>query len=199
MSSQFNYVTSLLGVSRLITSGLELTRSKTLKASLTSLTSLTLLIALVTSNNALAKRATHPPSDKATSHISLNNERCGRDSYEPNDRRYKARNISNELNTMREVSANLCTHDRDWYTVWLNHGELVELYVTASLETPPSLKVFAPRRRKPSGITRLMSPSQRRVKVYAKKAGRYRILVSGGREAQTRYRLSLKRPTRYGL
>lgn len=163
----------------------------TLKVILTStLYALTLLISSASPAAAERVRTVHKPNPEM---------RCGGDLYEPNDRRYKARNISNELNARREVSAQLCAQDRDWYTVWLNRGELVELHVTTSLERPPHIKVFAPRKRKPSGIMRRVSPSHRRVRVYAKSSGRYRVLVSGSEDAQTRYQLSLKRPTRYGL
>ena len=163
----------------------------TLKVALIStLHTLTLLI--LSASPAAAERV-------RTTHKTHSEMRCGGDLYEPNDRRYKARNISSELIARREVSAQLCAQDRDWYTVWLNQGELVELHVTTSLERPPHIKVFAPRKRKPSGITRRISPSHRRVRVYAKSSGRYRVLVSGSEDTQTRYQLYLKRPTRYGL
>ena len=178
-------------VNRVMSSLISLAQTSSCKHIMT-LTLSTLALFIVSAQHVYAERA-QPARSRATG------AKCGVDLYEPNNRRYKARNISNELNARREVNAQLCAQDRDWYTVWLNRGELVELHVTTSLELPPHIRVFAPRKRKPSGITRRVSPSHRRVRVYAKSSGHYRVLVSGSESAQTRYRLSMKRPTRYGL
>lgn len=127
------------------------------------------------------------------------NDPCGHDAYEPNNLRAKARNLSQELKDTREVSANLCKNDKDWYTVWLNRGELAEFNVITSLETPPQIKIFAPRKRKPRGISRRITPAHRQVRVYAKQSGRYRILLEKGGEARTRYQLYLRRLQPMGL
>lgn len=135
---------------------------------------------------------------EASSHLQRSPS-CGADAYEPNDRRARARNLSYELKHAREITAHLCRQDQDWYTVWLNQGELVEFHVTTPLESPPNIKVFAPRKRKPKGITRRLSPDHRQVRVYAQRSGRYRILVSGDQEERTQYQLYLRRsaPSQY--
>ena len=120
---------------------------------------------------------------------------CGADAYEPNNRRSRARNLSYELKHDREITAHLCRRDPDWYTVWLNQGELVEFHVTTPLERPPQIKVFAPRKRKPKGIARRLSPEHRQVRVYAQRSGRYRVLISGKYAERTQYQLSLRRST----
>ena len=120
---------------------------------------------------------------------------CGEDLYEPNNLRSRARNLSFELKNTREITAHLCRQDQDWYTVWLNQGELVEFHVIASLDVPPQIKVFAPRKRKPKGIARRLSPDHRQLRIYANRSGRYRILISGGRDARTQYQLYLRRPS----
>jgi len=123
---------------------------------------------------------------------------CGADQYEPNNLRARARNLSFELKNAREITAHLCRQDQDWYTVWLNQGELVEFHVVTPLETPPQIKVFAPRKRKPKGIARRLSPDHRQLRIYAQRSGRYRILISGGQDARTRYQLYLHRPSPTG-
>ena len=119
---------------------------------------------------------------------------CGIDRFEPNNSRARARNLSTELKDNREISAKLCQEDRDWYTVWLNRGELVEFQVYSPLDTPPKMKIFAPRKRKPSGVLKTLSPSSRALRIYAKKSGRYRLQLLSSREAQTSYILILHRP-----
>ena len=120
---------------------------------------------------------------------------CGADQYEPNNTRSRARNLSYDLKDTREITAHLCQKDQDWYTVWLNQGELVEFHVITPLEVPPLIKVFAPRKRKPKGIARRLSPDHRQVRIYANRSGRYRVLINGGREARTQYQLYLRRPS----
>ena len=135
-------------------------------------------------------------SKSSTETISLNiKQRCGEDHFEPNDYRSRARNLSSELKHTREISARVCAGDQDWYTVWINRGELVEFVISAPLEAPPLLKVYAPRKRKPSGILRTSAPSMRRLRLYAKKSGRYRIQVMPKRAASSSYILSLHRPS----
>lgn len=123
----------------------------------------------------------------------VNADPCGHDLYEPNNIRSRARNLSQELQGAREVEAHLCRGDQDWYIVWLNRGEIAEFNVVTPLDQPPRLKVFAPRRRKPGGISRRLTPGHRQVRVYAKQSGRYRFLLEGGREARLRYHLYLRR------
>lgn len=119
---------------------------------------------------------------------------CGDDLFEPNNIRSRARNLSAELKHEREVSAKVCQGDQDWYTVWLNRGDLVEFVVTSTLEPPPKVTVYAPRKRKPSGIVRRVSPSVRHLRVYAKTSGRYRLHIKPTREAWSAYTLSVNRP-----
>ena len=124
---------------------------------------------------------------------------CGHDSYEPNNFRARARNLSRELQHTREVEANLCHGDKDWYIVWLNRGELAEFNVVTPIDKPPRIKVFAPRKRKPNGISRRLTPGHRQVRIYAKQSGRYRVLLEGGGEARTRYHLYLRRLQPMGI
>ena len=121
-------------------------------------------------------------------------ERCGYDLYEPNNRRSRARNLSAELKGDREISARVCAGDQDWYTVWINRGEMVEFVISSPLEIAPYISIFAPRKRKASGILRTSAPSSRRLRVYAKQSGRYRLHVRPRREAPALYTLSLHRP-----
>ena len=134
-------------------------------------------------------------ADSSRSLAKKGEEPCGQDSFEPNDRRSRARNLSAELKNTREISGKVCAGDHDWYTVWINRGELVEFIISSPLETAPNLSVFAPRRRKSSGVIRTSAPSTRRVRVYAKQSGRYRLHISPKREATARYTLSLHRPS----
>jgi hypothetical protein len=119
---------------------------------------------------------------------------CGDDLFEPNNIRSRARNLSVELKHEREISAKVCQGDQDWYTVWLNRGDLVEFVVTSTIEPPPKVMVYAPRKRKPSGIIRRVSPSVRHLRVYAKTSGRYRLHIKPTREAWSAYTLSVNRP-----
>ena len=125
----------------------------------------------------------------------LSRERCGHDSFEPNNHRARARNLSAELKNTREVNAKVCAGDQDWFTIWLNRGELVEFVISSPLETAPLISVFAPRKRKESGILRTSAPSARRLRVYAKTSGRYRLHVRPKRDASARYTLTLHRPS----
>ena len=74
---------------------------------------------------------------------------CGLDRFEPNNLRSKARNVSIELKHAREVNAKVCLGDDDWYTVWLNRGDLVDFIVNTPLAKPPQIAVYPPRKRKP--------------------------------------------------
>ena len=124
----------------------------------------------------------------------LKKQRCGQDRFEPNNLRSRARNLTAELKNSREVTAKLCGEDKDWYTVWLNRGELVEFEVYSALDEPPFINVYAPRKRKLSGIIKKLSPSSRILKLYAKKSGRYRIKLFSSRKAQSSYTLTMHRP-----
>ena len=119
---------------------------------------------------------------------------CGQDQFEPNNRRGRSKNLSIALRDDREVMAMTCGTDEDWYTVWLNRGELVEIHMTTQLDPLPYLRIFGPRKRKPSGIMRKVSPSHTKVKLYAKRSGRYRIFIKGRDEVGSRYHLSLHHP-----
>lgn len=123
-------------------------------------------------------------------------KRCGGDSFEPNDARAKARNISTELLGEREVEAQSCTGDEDWYTIWLTRGQLVELRLEGvEVGRWPAMDLYAPRKRTPQGVRRRGRGVQT-LKVYAKRSGRYRLKVRGRGEAPARYRLQLRRLTR---
>lgn len=119
---------------------------------------------------------------------------CGSDHFEPNNSRSKARNVSIELKNEREVNGRVCLGDHDWYTVWLNRGDLVEFTVNSALERPPQISIYAPRKRKPSGIKRTVNPNTRKVSVYAKSSGRYRVHIRPIQEARYSYSLSLHHP-----
>ena len=117
---------------------------------------------------------------------------CGDDIFEPNNQRHQARNISTMLRTGREISAMICRSDQDWYSFWLNRGQLVEIILQKEDSTsPPTLQVFAPRHRKPSGILRRKRTAHV-LKVYAKRSGRYRIKVEGRgkKHERERYRFT---------
>ena len=116
---------------------------------------------------------------------------CGVDQFEPNNLRSRARNISVELKSERELSARVCQGDDDWYTVWLNRGDLVEFIVNSPLETPPEMNIYAPRKRKAGGIRHTVNPSTRKVRLYAKHSGRYRVHIRALKETVSRYSLSL--------
>lgn len=120
---------------------------------------------------------------------------CGRDSFEPNDQRSRARNLSQELNADREINAHICADDQDWYTVWLNRGELVEFIISSAIDKAPKLSVYAPRKRKASGIHHRVSPGTSKLRLYAKQSGRYRLHVKALRSARSDYTLSLHRPS----
>lgn len=122
--------------------------------------------------------------------------RCGRDSFEPNNARAKARNISTELLGQREVEAQTCYGDEDWYTIWLTRGQLVELRLEgAEVGRWPAMDIYAPRKRTPQGVRRRGRGVQT-LKVYAKHSGRYRLKVRGRGDSPTRYRLQLRPLTR---
>ena len=116
---------------------------------------------------------------------------CGTDQFEPNNLRSKARNVSIELKHEREVNARVCQGDHDWYTVWLNRGDLVEFIVNTPLERPPQISVYPPRKRKPSGIRRTVNQGTRKVRLYAKYSGRYRVHIRPIQDARSTYSLSL--------
>jgi hypothetical protein len=116
---------------------------------------------------------------------------CARDLFEPNNHRQRARNLTSEFQLGREVGATACHTDEDWYTFWLNRGQLVELSLhNEGLERLPPVHIYPPRHRKPSGILKRTERGQT-LKVYAKKSGRYRLRVRGGTEVSTPYSLSL--------
>ena len=119
---------------------------------------------------------------------------CGQDLFEPNDLRSRARNLSKELKNNREITASICQGDHDWYTVWLNRGDLVEFKISSAIDKSPKLSVYAPRKRKASGIIHKISPSMRSLKLYAKKSGRYRLHVAPSHEARSAYTLSYHKP-----
>jgi len=122
--------------------------------------------------------------------------RCGRDAFEPNDARARARNISTELLGAREVEASSCRGDEDWYTIWLTRGQLVELRLEGSeVGRWPQMDIYAPRKRTPQGVRRRGEGLQT-LKVYAKRSGRYRLKVRGRGDEPTRYRLQLRQLTR---
>lgn len=122
------------------------------------------------------------------------NKQCGQDLFEPNDLRSRARNLSKELRNNREITAKICRDDNDWYTVWLNRGDLVEFTISSAIDKSPRLSIYAPRKRKASGVMHRVSPSVRTLKVYAKKSGRYRLHVESSREARSAYTLSYNKP-----
>ncbi len=126
--------------------------------------------------------------------ISSSRTDCGQDRFEPNNYRSRARNLSTELKHDREITAIICDQDHDWYTVWLNKGELVEFTISSALDESPSLSVYAPRKRKAGGILHRVSPSIKKLKVYAKKSGRYRLHVKASRKSRSRYTLSYNKP-----
>ena len=150
--------------------------------------------AILLTNHSICVAKSQAEQDPNLQRFANKDQRCGRDHFEPNDYRSRARNITTELKNHREVSAKLCGHDQDWFTVWLNRGELVEFEVYSALEEPPLMQVYAPRKRKASGIMKQPTPSSRLLKLYVKQSGRYRLKISPKRKAQSRYTLSLHRP-----
>jgi len=116
---------------------------------------------------------------------------CATDLFEPNNHRQRARNLTSEFQLGREVGAIACHTDEDWYSFWLNRGQLIELTLhNEGLERLPPVHIYPPRHRKPSGILKRTRRGQT-LKVYAKKSGRYRLRVRGGDEVSTPYSLSL--------
>ena len=125
-------------------------------------------------------------------------EPCGVDTFEPNDHRPRARNVSAALLAERELEGAACGVDEDWFWVWLNRGQLVELTLSGEgVEGWPPLSAFAPRKRTAQGGVRRATGSQR-IKVYARKSGRYRVKVRGRGEERGRYHLSLRELTGVG-
>ncbi len=119
-------------------------------------------------------------------------EACGADGFEPNDARAKARNVSAALLAERELEGAACRGDEDWFLVWLNRGQLVEVTIAGEgVERWPPLSAFAPRKRTSQGSLRRARGSQR-LKVYARQSGRYRLKVRGRGEERARYHLSLR-------
>lgn len=140
---------------------------------------------LLTDQFAQAKKHTSFKSSK---------DSCGQDLFEPNNLRSRARNLSKELKNNREITASICQGDHDWYTVWLNRGDLVEFTISSAIDKSPKLSVYAPRKRKTSGIIHRISPSMKSLKLYAKKSGRYRLHVAPSHEARSAYTLSYHKP-----
>ena len=119
-------------------------------------------------------------------------EACGADGFEPNNARAKARNVSAALLAERELEGAACRGDEDWFLVWLNRGQLVEVTIAGEgVERWPPLSAFAPRKRTSQGSLRRARGSQR-LKVYARQSGRYRLKVRGRGEERARYHLSLR-------
>lgn len=131
-----------------------------------------------------------------SSWIKAQNPSCGNDHFEPNDARSKARNISTELLGERQIEANSCRGDEDWYTIWLTQGQLIELRLEGTaVDRWPGISLYAPRKRKPQGI-RHRGKGVQTLKVYAKHSGRYRLKVRGRGDEASRYLIQMRRLTR---
>ena len=121
---------------------------------------------------------------------------CGQDTFEPNDVRGRARNISPSLLGEREVEASSCRGDEDWYTIWLTRGQLVELRLEGDeVGRWPGINIYAPRKRRPQGV-RHRGHGVQTLKVYAQRSGRYRLNVRGRGDNPARYRIQMRRLTR---
>jgi hypothetical protein len=119
-------------------------------------------------------------------------QHCGQDLFEPNNVRRDAKNISMHFKQGRDVEAHMCRHDVDWFSFWLSQGQLIEITLDSTHESiMPSMSIFAPRKRKASGIVRRRK-YQKSLKVYAKRSGRYRLKVSSHKNFTERYILRMR-------
>ena len=117
---------------------------------------------------------------------------CGHDYFEPNNQRAKAKNISTQFKHNRVIEAHVCQYDIDWFSFWLDKGQLVEVTLhSTQARLMPAIHVFAPRKRKPSGILR-RNKHEQKLKIYAKRSGRYRLKVAGYETMTERYILKMK-------
>jgi len=117
---------------------------------------------------------------------------CGADPFEPNDARGRARDVGAPLRAARELEGASCGADEDWFLLWLEQGQHVELTLAGDgVERWPPLSAFAPRKRAAQGGVRRALGAQR-VKLYARQSGRYRLRVRGRGEERGRYHLSLR-------
>lgn len=120
-------------------------------------------------------------------------KRCGQDRFEPNNIRGRARNISPSMYKAQEVEARSCSGDEDWYTIWLDRGQQVELRLEGDeVGRWPGLSVFAPLQRSSLGL-RERSQNVQSIKVRAHLSGRYRVKVRGRGDEPARYYLRMRR------
>ena len=119
---------------------------------------------------------------------------CGFDHFEPNNQRRKARDISSFLTLGREVNGRICQQDEDWYSVQLTRGDLLEIKLEVHGPVSlPAMRMFAPRKRRPSGIFRRQRKTRsQHLRIYVKQSGRYRIVVKGNRQSQETYTLTMR-------
>ena len=115
---------------------------------------------------------------------------CGLDQFEPNNQRYQARHLMS-LTRHQSIHAHLCASDTDWFSIWLNRGQWIELQLeSADLGALQTFTLFAPRRRKSTGLYRQHS-LYKSIRIHIKESGRYRLKVGSSSSETIRYTLSL--------
>ena len=115
---------------------------------------------------------------------------CGLDQFEPNNQRHQAKHLIS-LTRHKSIHALLCPTDIDWFSIWLNRGQWVEVQLeSASLKTLDTFMIFAPHQRKSMGISKDHS-LYKSIRIQVRTSGRYRLKVASTAPESTRYTLSL--------
>ena len=115
--------------------------------------------------------------DKAFDQVhQISDSRCGLDSFEPNDHRSRAHELSQPL-----IEGRSCSGDIDWFVFTAHRGERVEIELFSWGAREPILKLYPPRARRALLTARSIPARPRRslLTLQAPESGRYRLQLQG--------------------
>ena len=130
---------------------------------------------------------TDHPVDRAHQ---ISDSRCGHDSFEPNNRRSRAK----EMSVHSPATGRICGEDVDWYRFSARRGEKIELELSSWGKGHSEIRLYPPRARRARGRRRRArrGSGNQLITLRARESGVYRIVVRGEGEAQ-RYTLKLSK------
>ncbi|MEE2644812.1 MAG: hypothetical protein VYD19_07750 [Myxococcota bacterium] len=120
----------------------------------------------------------------------ISDSRCGHDSFEPNNRRSRAK----EMSVHTPATGRICGEDVDWYRFSAQRGDQIELELSSWGKGRSEIRLYPPRARRARGRRRRArrGSGNQQITHKARESGVYRVVVRGEGEAQ-RYTLKLSK------